>query len=167
MKTWLTNMVVLVALGSVYAQADNMVIEEKSLLNPNETQFTTEILGLGEDFVLSHWQNYLEEHGGTSEFQQNERGNFRMYTNHVKFPPLGNESVTIKTLMAPNEAETGVDLSIGVIMADGTSVSSKNQSKSEMELLKNWLMEFNGRLRTLEKDEVFDPVEVQANNNNT
>jgi len=166
MKTWFTYMVVMVALGSAYAQADNMVVEEKSLLNPNETQFTTEILGLGEDFVLSHWQNYLEEHGGKSKLLQNERGNFRMLTKEVTFPPLGDEVVSIKTLMTPNGTETGVDLSIGIITEDGTSVSSKNQSKNEIEHLKNWLLEFNRKLRILEKEEVFNPMKVQAQNSN-
>lgn len=142
------------------AQASINVFEEKSVENPNEVLFTTEILGFGEDFVLWHWLDFLQAHGGKSAFVQNEKGNFQMDTVHVEFPPMGNETVNIKTQLTPNATETGVNFAIGISNGQGKFLNSSDLTKTEYRDLKNWMLAFNRYLRTTEKEEIFNAKQM-------
>ncbi len=162
MKTWLTYTICVGFMGMINAQASNSVIEEKLPYYPNEINFTTEILGLGEDFVLDHWQQYILEHGGKSEILGYEKGDLQMVSKDVMLPPLDNETVTLNTLLSPNTSETGVNLSINVQKKDGTYLSNQGQDKVAAKKLEAWLLDFNRGLTSLEKQEVFNYVEQKA-----
>lgn len=156
MRPLIIALVCLVIFQKANAQASINVFEEKTVQNPNEVLFTTELLGLGEDFVLGHWLNFLQAHGGKSAFVQNEKGNFQMDTVHVEFPPLGNETVDIKTRLTPNATETGVNFAIGISNGQGKFLNSSDLTKTEYRNLKNWMLAFNRYLRTTDKEEVFN-----------
>ena len=152
---------ILMIMGSVKAQSSNTIIEAKSPYYPDKILFTTEIPGLGEEFVYTHWQNYLQKHGGTTQLEQDEHGNIQIKSTNVQFPPLDNKKVIIETLLRPNTSETGVDLSISIQKGDGKYISSFNENKTVVEDLKKWLLQFNRNLRALEKEEVFNPIKAQ------
>lgn len=158
MKTWFTYAICLGFMGIMNAQASNTVMEEKLPYSPNETYFTTEVIGLGEDFILDHWQQYVLDHGGRSEILGYEKGDFQMVSKDVRFTPLDDETVTINMKMAPNAAETGVNLSINVKKDDGTYLSPRGQDKAMAQKLEKWLLDFNQGLTRLEKQEVFNHV---------
>ena len=81
-----------------------------------------------------------------------------MVSKDVRFTPLDDETVTINMKMAPNPAETGVNLSINVKKDDGTYLSPRGQDKAMAQKLEKWLLDFNQGLTRLEKQEVFNHV---------
>ncbi|MEC7265320.1 MAG: hypothetical protein VXW38_16385 [Bacteroidota bacterium] len=164
MKTWFTYAICVGFMGMINAQASNSVIEEKLPYYPNEINFTTEILGLGEDFILDHWQQYILEHGGKSEILGYEKGDLQMVSREVRLPPLDNEIVTLNAMLSPNASETGVNLSINVQKKDGTYLSDQGQDKVAAKKLEAWLLDFNRGLTSLEKQEVFSHYQVKENN---
>lgn len=151
MKSLVTSVLLaLFGLSAAWAQNSYEVIEQPLPYNRTATSFTTNIIGLNEDFVLYHWEKFIENHGGKTYVSSVEKGNIEMHSEHVKFPLLDDEEVSIHTRVTPNRTESGVLLTLWIQMKDGDYFSSKSHPK-QASAIKDWLLKFNQNLETLEE----------------
>lgn len=148
MKTKLLYIVLFIS-TLAYSQEPFKIVEQNMPYNHYATSFTTDIVGLNEGFVIYHWQKFIQNHGGTTFLQQKEHGDWQFVSEHVKFPPLNDQAVTIYTRFNLDESETGVNMTIWVKLNDGNYFSSTNNQNKDVQKLKDWLYKFK---QLLEKE---------------
>ena len=73
-----------------------------------------------------------------------------MESKGVVFPLLNDDKVTLHTRFSPNRALTGVLLTVWIEKEDGTFFSSET-NKKEAKRIKDWLFEFQNKIRVLNK----------------
>ena len=131
-----------------YAQNPFEVIEEPLHYSKKASSFTINIIGYNEDFVMNEWQKYITDFSGLTYVTAVNKGVVEMESKGVVFPLLNDDQVTLYTRFSPNRALTGVLLTVWIQSADGTFFSSKS-GKEEAERIKNWLFEFQDKIRLL------------------
>ena len=154
-KSMLVTILFLGFFNGVRSQSSYQVIEEKLPFNHWATSFTTDIIGMGEEFILYNWAKYIEDHGGTTYATSSERGTTELRSEKVKFPLLDNKEVEIYTRLSPNRTESGVLLTVWIRTEDGTYFSSEAYPK-EAKNIKDWLLKFNQNLETQYKKIIHD-----------
>ena len=131
-----------------YAQNPFEVIEEPLPYSKKASSFTINIIGYNEDFVINEWQKYITDFSGLTYVTAVNKGVVEMESSGVVFPLLNDNKVNLYTRFAPNKTLTGVLLTVWVQKSDGTFFSSES-SKKEAERIKDWLFEFQDKIRLL------------------
>ncbi len=142
MKTKLLYLALLVN-ALAYAQGFHKIEAKQMTDSHYATSFTTDIVGLNEGFVIFHWQKFIENHGGTTFVEKKEQGLWQFKSEHVKFPPLNDELVTLYSRLNLDASETGVKMTIWLKRNDGSYFSSENKNDETVQKLKTWLLDFN------------------------
>lgn len=132
----------LIATSTLVAQTNYEILERNLPYNKFATSFTGNIIGTSENFVMYHWQKYIEKHGGTTYLVSNNEANVEFESEHVAFPFIKNELVTLHTRFTPNDRGTGVLITLWIEFKDGTFYSSKTH-KDSANKIKQWLLAFD------------------------
>ena len=132
----------------VLAQSTFQVVEQQLPYNHRATSFTTEFIGLGEDFIVYNWEKFIEDHDGTTYVTSSGLGDIELRSEKVKFPLLSNQEVEIYSRLSPNSAESGVLLTLWIRTKDGEYFSSKTYPEKAKDI-KDWLLKFNKSLEAL------------------
>ncbi|MCJ7467084.1 MAG: hypothetical protein MUO53_10370 [Maribacter sp.] len=127
------------------AQNSYEINERQMPYNKLATSFTANIEGINENFLLYQWQKFIEYHKGTAYLIAGDEGDLEFESEHVIFPILNNQSVTIHSRFNLNSAESGVLLTIWIQLPDGTYYSSKMDEDSAKKI-RDWLLKFDERL---------------------
>jgi hypothetical protein len=129
------------------SQAQNTyeVDEQQMPYNKLATSFTANIVGINENILLYQWQKFIEFHKGTTYLIAGDMGELEFESEHVMFPLLNNQSVTIHSRFNLNSTESGVLLTIWIQLPDGTYYSSKTDENSAQKI-KDWLLKFDEQL---------------------
>lgn len=158
MKTHKIKLTLLFALFGIFiskAQTPFKVIEEPVPYSKMANSFTINIIGYNEDFVMTEWQKYITDYGGLTYLKSIHKGVIDMESKDVVFPLLNNEKVTLHTRFSPNNTLTGVLLTIWIEKEDGTFFSSQT-NKKEGQRLKDWLFEFQKRIKIQNKRIIYN-----------
>ena len=145
MKTRALIQILVLSTSFAFSQSSFKVVEEPLPYSQWATSYTTDIIGQDENFIVYHWQKFIEDHKGVSYVKSVEKGNVALESEHVEFPILNNEKVTCFTRFTPNRTESGVLMTLWIKQADGTFFSSKNHKDSGQKI-KTWLLKFNQSL---------------------
>jgi hypothetical protein len=127
------------------AQNSYEINEQQMPYNKLATSFTANIVGINENFLLYQWQKFIEYHKGTTYLISGDMGDLEFESEHVIFPLLNNQSVTIHSRFNLNSTESGVLLTIWIQLPDGTYYSSK-MDKDSAQKIKAWLLTFDEQL---------------------
>tara|TARA_R110002049_G_scaffold298365_2_gene488045 strand:- start:2818 stop:3297 length:480 start_codon:yes stop_codon:yes gene_type:complete len=130
------------------AQNPFEVIEEPLPYSKMASSFTINIIGYNEDFVMTEWQKYITDFSGVTYLTSINKGVIDMESKGVVFPLLNNEKVTLHTRFSPNSSLTGVLLTVWIEKEDGSFFSSST-NKKEAQQIKDWLFEFQKKIRLL------------------
>lgn len=148
MKTIFATIFFLTITYTHTAQNTFEVIEQPLPYNVMATSFTTDIIGLNEGYILYQWEKFIENHKGETYVTSSEKGNIELHSEHVEFPLLNYEEVSIHSRVSPNSSETGVLLTIWIQTKDGSYFSSNNHPE-QAKNIKDWLFKFNRHLEAL------------------
>ncbi|MGC1630960.1 MAG: hypothetical protein WA749_02495 [Gelidibacter sp.] len=132
------------------SQNDFDVLEKNMPFNKLATSFTIDVVGAGESLAMYHWQKFIEKHKGTTYVISYGEGNIELESQHVAFPLLNNQLVTMHSRFSPNNTESGVLMTIWIELPDGTYYSSKTDPDSGKKI-KNWLLAFHQELKELNR----------------
>jgi hypothetical protein len=153
MKTIKVNATLLLVLFNVCiinAQNPFEVIEEPLPYSKMANSFTINIIGYNEDFVMTEWQKYITSFGGVTYLKSIHKGVVDMESKDLVFSLLNNNKVTLHTRFSPNNSLTGVLLTVWIEKQDGSFFSSRT-NKKEAQLIKDWLFDFQKKIRFLNK----------------
>ena len=129
-------------------QTNYEVVEQQLPYHTIGSSFTTNIVGTNEPFVVYQWQKYMEEHKGITYVVHLDEGNIELISEHVAFPLLPDELVTIHSRLSPNPSETGVLLSLWIERKDGSYFDSNSQQEAGKQI-KSWLQKFHDSIMKL------------------
>jgi hypothetical protein len=132
------------------AQNPFEVIEEPLPYSKMASSFTVDIIGFNEDFVMTEWQKYITGFQGVTYLKAINKGVIDMESTNVVFPLLNNNKVTLHTRFSPNHTLTGVLLTVWIEKEDGSFFASRT-NKKEAERIKEWLFEFQNKIRFLNR----------------
>ena len=132
------------------SQNDFDVLEQNLPFNKLATSFTINVVGAGESLAMYTWQKFIEAHKGTTYVISYGEGDIELESQHVAFPLLNNQLVTIHSRFSPNIAESGVLMTIWIELPDGTYYSTKSDPESGKKI-KNWLLAFHQKLKELNR----------------
>lgn len=132
------------------SQNDYDVLEQNLPFNKLATSFTIDVVGAGESLAMYNWQKFIEKHKGATYVISYGEGNIELESQHVAFPLLNDQLVTIHSRFSPNIAESGVLMTIWIELADGTYYSSKTDPDSGKKI-KKWLLAFHQELMELNR----------------
>jgi hypothetical protein len=132
------------------AQNPFEVIEEPLPYSKMASSFTVDIIGFNEDFVMTEWQKYITGFQGVTYLKAINKGVIDMESTNVVFPLLNNNKVTLHTRFSPNHTLTGVLLNVWIEKEDGSFFASRT-NKKEAERIKEWLFEFQNKIRFLNR----------------
>ena len=153
MKKIIFSTVLFLSLSLVHAQNYEYQITEGTVPGQEyAVSFGTNIIGANEDFVKYNWQKFVKKQGGTTYLVKSDFGNFEFESEHVSFPALGGEEVTLHSRFTPNDDETGVELTIWIENGDGTYYSIK-ESKNSGDEIKKWLRSFNKKVMKINRSQ--------------
>lgn len=153
MKKSLISLSFFVAFTSLLvAQNDYDIVEQQLPLNKYATSFSANIIGVNEDFVIYNWQKFIEKHKGVTYLMSIGEGDLEFESEHVTLPFLNNQMVDLHSRITPNNTETGVALTIWILLPDGKYYSSKTDKASAAKI-KKWLLQFDQQL--MEKNNIF------------
>ena len=119
-----------------YSQTDYEVLEQNLPYNKLATSYTIDVIGAGESLAMYEWQKFIEKHKGTTYVISYGEGDIELESEHVAFPLLKNELVTIHSRFSPNNTESGVLMTIWIQMSDGTYYASKTYPDSGKKIKK-------------------------------
>lgn len=134
------------------AQNTYEILEQQLPYNKHATSFTTNIIGVNEDFVIYNWQKFIEKHKGTTYLASFGGGDVEFQSEHVTLPFLNNQVVELHSRISPDEMEAGVLLTIWIFLPDGKYYSYKTD-KTSANNIKQWLLKFDQQL--MAKNDVF------------
>lgn len=143
---------VLVFFMSITSNAQNSyeVLEQNMPYNKLATSYTINVIGAGENVAIYNWQKFVENHKGTTYVSSYGEGNIELESEHVAFPLLNDQLVTIYSRFSPNITESGVLMTIWIQLSDGTYYSSKVDPDSGKKI-KKWLLSFHQELMQLNR----------------
>lgn len=130
------------------AQDDFEVLEHNVPYNMLATSFTIDVIGAGESLAIYNWQKFIEQHKGTTYVVEYGEGDIDLVSEHVVFPLLNNQLVTIHSRFSPDDTESGVFMTIWIELKDGTYYSTKVEPNAGKKI-KNWLLAFHKKLMEL------------------
>lgn len=148
MKSLILTIAFLGTISLSRAQDDYTVYEQNMPYNKLATSFSIDVIGAGEGIVIYNWQKFIEKHKGTTYVISYGEGDIELESEHVQFPLLNNQLVTIHSRFSPNDIEAGVLMTIWIQLKDGTYYSSKVDPESGKKI-KNWLLAFHQELMEL------------------
>ncbi len=129
----------------LFAQNNYDIVEQQLPLNKYTTSFSVNIIGVNEDFVIYNWQKFIEKHKGVTYLKSFGEGNLEFESEHVTLPFLNSQVVDLHSRITPNYTETGVALTIWIVLPDGKYYSSKID-KASASKIKKWLLQFDQQL---------------------
>lgn len=132
------------------SQSSYEVLEQNLPYNKLATSFTINVIGAGESLAMYHWQKFIEKHKGTTYVISYGEGDIELESDHVEFPLLDDQVITIHSRFSPNTAQSGVLFTIWIQLSDGTYYSTKVDPNSG-EKIKRWLLTFHQELMQLNR----------------
>lgn len=102
----------LITISTLFAQNNYEILEQNVLYNHFDTSFTPNVIGANEDFVIYHWQKFIEQHKGTTYLVSSGEGDVEFESEHVQFPWLNNEIIILHSRFTPSDTETEMLLTI-------------------------------------------------------
>ena len=132
------------------AQDDFQVLEQNVPYHKLATSFTIDVIGAGETLASHQWEKFVERHKGTTYLIEHGEGDLDFVSEHVEFPFLNNQLVTIHSRFAPNSSESGVLMTIWIQMKDGSYYSTKTNPEAGKNI-KKWLLQFHDELMQLNR----------------
>lgn len=151
-KTKITLSILLAFTSILVAQNTYDIVEQQLAMDKYATSFSANIIGVNEDFVIYNWQKFIEKHKGTTYLVSTGEGDVEFQSEHVTLPFLNNQVVELHSRVSPDNSETGVLLTIWILLPDGTYYSSKIEKNSASKI-KQWLLQFDEQL--MNKNDVF------------
>lgn len=137
-----------IAVGQNYYE----ILERQLPLNKDATSFSANVIGVNEDFLIYNWQKFIEKHNGITYLISRGEGNLEFESEHVILPFMENQIVTLHSRISPNNTETGVLLTIWIMLPNGKYYSSRTDNASAAKI-KEWMLEYN--LQLMAENDVF------------